>query len=242
MSKLTRKFVNEIVETLGYIERDNKEPLFSPTCIIISSFFLTFLVGVFCETIGNTTIILIMFYVAVLVLTGGKRKGFKTIFKSILLLVFLSLVITVPLIFRGELATAKVFVLRVVLANITATASIVYLGVWNYIRGLRTLGVPEIFCKVLYLTVWSITLIVNEYLKMMFSRSIRVLTSSRFELWRVNSSIVGDALIRSSFKAKKLFMSMSLRGGLRVPKTKLFDKIDVLIYGVIVCVVLTFVF
>lgn len=94
---------------------------------------------------------------------------------------------------------------------------------------------PERILIPLHLFIRNILILSRETLKVLFARMARNLSGSNRVTWEILASTVGGILIKSEYKARMQNLALKARNGLVIEKSRGVRPGDLLLLGVMFC-------
>lgn len=221
MKSLTQTFLNEVGETLNFLNIETKY-YFNPTIFLFTTLTLTVLSSF-------NSRIFISFYMmtlSLIILLYFNSSGIKIWIKITALVLFWTLFISIPLILSSpkifSLFSSKneifyqqegilSFILKPVTASATFTSFLLSGGGNNFIRGLESIKVPKEIVKPLSATILFIPMFTNYACRMLSAREARIVSTDVKIKWKMLSTVVGDMLLKGLEKVQTLERAIKAR-------------------------------
>lgn len=217
MRKITTKFLENLTEVAEILNYSSSNSSLNPSLAIISAVVITSITS-FNKGLIIPTLILIISLLLIPLLKIETYRWFKTM----IFIVIMSSIISLPLLFITPgieiirfnmgfyvliisfegLYNMLSFIVRVTAAASIFTIFMMYIGWYGVIEGLRGLKIPEEIVLLIAFFMKYVSIFLREILKILVARESRLLSrTSMSRLWFILSTVIGELVIRGYERA-----------------------------------------
>lgn len=165
----------------------------------------------------------------------------KSIFSRVWLFTLFTFVVVLPLVFK-EPSYPFLFTLRVLIALIALQMLVMSTSFAEICSALRSLKVPEIFVKALWLGYRYILVVFQDIINILLAReSRRVTKGNHLELWKKGGEAIGLFFLRSIERAERVQLALSSRGDKILRSRSQFRSLEIIYISLSAFIALWFV-
>jgi energy-coupling factor transporter transmembrane protein EcfT len=105
-------------------------------------------------------------------------------------------------------------ILRATVASAFIAMSVMALGLKDFIKGLRELGLHPIWAESVVLTIRFIPVMIRTLVKLLFAREARLIVRkwSIRNLWHMVSTVAGEVIVRGYERSQRVQLALKARG------------------------------